>query len=87
MIYYPAIPFFIGDNKEQGRIACIRSGYKTKRQCRICKCETSELNNYYTCALNQLRTLTEIEEACRSNLKKDLLKNMSVAEDIENVSK
>lgn len=83
--YYPAIPFFIGDNKEQGHLAGVRSGYKTKRQCRICLCESIRLNDFLNRAGHQLRNRHDVHSACMQKDKHRLLKDLSVVEDIDKV--
>jgi hypothetical protein len=83
-VFYPAIPFFIGDNKELNKLAGVRTGHLTKRQCRFCTCLSSDMNNFHM-GVEPNRTNSAIIEMIDSKHKKQLLKDISVAEDIDKV--
>jgi hypothetical protein len=88
-VYYPAIPFFVGDNKELNHLAAVRSGGMTNRQCRICLKESAHMNEFRH--LNDgemLRRRSVVVEACNSGRVSRLqtLRDLSVSEDIGDVS-
>jgi hypothetical protein len=88
-IYYPAIPFFLGDNKELNHLAAVRTSRLTRRQCRICLTESVEMNEFPKFNVFTLRARSQAINACnmltRAEKTKEL-KDLSISEDIENVS-
>lgn len=83
-VFYPVIPFFIGDNKELNKLAGVRTGHFTKRQCRFCTCLSADMNNFYT-GLQTKRKTSDVVEMIHSRNRQQLLKDMSVVYDIDKV--
>lgn len=84
--YYPAIPFFIGDNKELCTLSGVRHGPKTKRQCRICKLENSGMHIFADPQEQAMRSRSQVVEAMQHLNHKELLKDLSVSASISSVS-
>jgi hypothetical protein len=85
-VYYPVIPFFIGDNKELCTLSGVRHGPKTMRQCRICITHNTAMHTFKDPQEDVLRRRTVVCAALDHPHRKENLKDLSVSANIMTVS-